>query len=70
MLVSVEKGSPAAEGGMLVGDILIGIDRMAVEDHDGLLAKLGVDSVSKVLSFDILRGGELRTIPVKVGERQ
>ena len=70
MFVSGEKGSPAAEEGLLVGDILIGIDRIAIEDHDGLLAQLGVNSAGKVLSFNILRGGELRTLPVKIGERK
>jgi S1-C subfamily serine protease len=70
MLVSVEKGSPAAEKGLLVGDVLIGIDQSTVEDHDALLAKLGAGSVGKVLSFDLLRGGELRTFPIKIGERK
>jgi S1-C subfamily serine protease len=54
---------------LLVGDIIVGIAGKPVENHDDLLAGLGTDAVGKPLAFDLVRGGELRTVSVTVGER-
>ncbi len=69
LLVGVETDSAAAHGGLLVGDIIVGIAGKPVENHDDLLAGLGADAVGKPLAFDLVRGGELRTVSVTVGER-
>ena len=45
VIISVETGSPAEAGGMIVGDILVGIDSHPIPDHDELFARLSGDAV-------------------------
>ena len=40
LLVSVESGSPAEAGGLIVGDILVAIEGQAIADHDELMVHL------------------------------
>jgi serine protease DegQ len=69
LVVGVEKGSPAAKGGLLVGDILVGINGTATRDHDELFAALTGNTVGKPTPLEILRGGTVTTVSVTVGER-
>lgn len=69
LVISVEDGSPAETGGLIVGDILAGIDGQPVEDHDGLFARLSGDAVGKSLPVEILRGGQPQTLKIKIGAR-
>jgi S1-C subfamily serine protease len=69
LLVGVEKDSPAEKGGLIVGDILVGVAGEAVEHHDELFSRLSGDVVGKSTPLDILRGGKLQSINVIVGER-
>ncbi len=70
LLVSVEKGSPAEMGGLIVGDILVAINRQSVTDHDALMVYLGGETVGKPISIQVLRGGQPAEISVTVGERR
>ena len=70
LLVSVEDDSPAAKGGLLVGDILVGLDGESISDPDQLLARLVGELVGKSTPVEILRGGQRQTIPVTIGERK
>jgi S1-C subfamily serine protease len=70
LLVSVEKGSPAEAGGLMVGDILVAIEGQAVADHDELMVHLSGESVGKPLSLQLLRGGKPVSLTVTVGERK
>jgi S1-C subfamily serine protease len=69
LVLSVEKKSPAEAGGLMVGDILVGIDGHPVSDHDELFARLSGDVVDKSIPVEILRGGQLQTLQVKIGMR-
>lgn len=69
LIVGVEKDSPAEKGGLIVGDILIGVGGEAVEHHDELFTRLSGDVVGKSTPMDILRGGKLQTVNIVVGER-
>lgn len=69
LLVSVEKGSPAEAGGLMVGDILVAIEGQAIADHDELMVHLSGESVGKPLSIQLLRGGKPVSISIIVGER-
>jgi len=68
LLVNVDEGSPAAQGGLIVGDILVGMDGQAVSDPDDLLVALG-DLGGKTAVLEFLRGGQLQTRSLTVGER-
>jgi len=68
MLVGVESGSTAERSGLIVGDILAGLDGTPLRDHESLSARLMRDSVGQTLALEILRGGELLRLDVQVGE--
>jgi S1-C subfamily serine protease len=70
LLVSVETGSPAEMGGLIVGDILVAINGQSVSDHDELLVYLTGQAVGKTTSIQILRGGQPLSISVVPGERK
>jgi len=70
LLVSVESGSPAEAGGLMVGDILVGIEGHAVNNHDELMVFLTGGAVGKPTSIQVLRGGQPLTLTVTIGERK
>jgi serine protease DegQ len=69
LVVGVEDGSPAGKGGMLLGDILVSLDATPVGDTDELQALLMGGRVGREVPVDVVRGGELQTLRVTVGER-
>lgn len=69
LIVGMEDESPAANAGMMVGDILVGVAGEVIEHHDELFTRLSGDVVGKSTTLDILRGGKLESIQVVVGER-
>jgi S1-C subfamily serine protease len=69
LIVSVEAGSPAAEGGMTLGDTIVAVSGQPVHNHDDLLAALAGDVVGNKETVRILRGGKLQDVLVKIGER-
>jgi serine protease DegQ len=69
LVVGVEDESPAGRSGFLMGDILITLDGQPAEDTDELLALLTGERVGETVSVDVIRGGELRTLEVTIGER-
>jgi S1-C subfamily serine protease len=69
LVLSVEKKSPAEAGGLMVGDILVGIDGHPVSDHDALFARLSGDVVGKSIPVEVLRGGQPQTLQVEIGAR-
>ena len=69
LLVGLEADSPAGKGGLIVGDILVGVAGEAVAHQDDLFVRLSGDVVGKSVAIDILRGGKLESINVEIGER-
>jgi S1-C subfamily serine protease len=69
LVVSVEPNSPAADGGVLLGDIVVGFAGVAVQDTDDLLAQLTSDRVGQAVQVELIRAGKLETLSVTVGER-
>ncbi len=70
LLVGIEDNSPASEGGLMIGDILVGLAGQPVSDPDELLARLSGSQVGSPLSVEVLRGGQLTRVTVTVGERK
>lgn len=68
LIVGVESDSPADQGGLQVGDIVVGIDDEAVAEHDQLVARLVGDLVGKAAAVQILRGGRPTEVSVTIGE--
>ena len=69
LVVGVEDGSPAGRGGLLIGDILATLDGQPVEDTDDLLMLLTGERVGETVPVKVVRGGELQTLQVTIGER-
>lgn len=69
LVISVESGSPAAEGGLLLGDTIVGLGGKPIQGHDDLLAALSGDAVGQKEVVRVVRGGALQELTVKVGER-
>ncbi len=68
LLASVEAGSPADQGGLMLGDTLVTFDGQSVTQMDDLLGLLGGERVGRAVPVRILRGGQFQTINVTIGE--
>ncbi len=69
LVVGVEEESPAGRGGLLMGDILVGLDGETVEDTEELQALLAGDRIGEEVEVAVIRGGEDQTALVTVGQR-
>lgn len=70
LVVAVEPGSPAETSGLTLGDTILNLDGVVVRHHDDLLATLNGERVGNKVPMGLLRGGELRTLNVTIGQRQ
>jgi len=69
LLVGIEDNSPASVGGLMIGDILVGLSGQPVIDPDDLFARLNGSQVGAPITVEVLRGGQLTSVAVVVGER-
>ncbi len=70
LLIGIEEGSPAAQAGLMVGDILVGLAGEVVEEHDALFGQLTGGVVGQPTPVEVLRGGQPQKVTVTVGERE
>jgi len=70
LIMSVEKNSPASQGGLIVGDILVAVAGNPMLHHDELFARLDGDVAGKATPIEILRGGQPQTVHIVIGERE
>ncbi len=70
LIVKVDDDSPAQKGGLMVGDILVGLDGQTITDTEDLQTLLTNDRVGKVIPIDVIRGNALQTVQVTVGQRK
>lgn len=68
MIMSVEAGSPAANAGLMQGDVLVSFDNQPVRGLDELQALLGPDRVGKSVLARIVRSGTVQTMTVAIGQ--
>ncbi len=69
IVLSVEPGGPAQAGGIVIGDVLLSIAGRPVADLGDVQSALAADSVGRTVPVELLRGGERKTVEVKIGER-
>jgi len=63
LLVGVEESSPAEQAGLMVGDILVGLQEAVIDDPDQLLVRLSGSIVGQQAAVEVLRGGQLSSCP-------
>ena len=64
LLSHVENGSPAEQGGLMIGDILLAINEKTLEDVENLRGYL---PAGQTVTIRVLRGGAVHDQPVMVG---
>jgi S1-C subfamily serine protease len=69
LIVNVKEGTPAADAGLLVGDLLVALDGQALTSPDELFDLLVGDRVGRSVVLKVLRGDRLAEVEVTVGER-
>jgi S1-C subfamily serine protease len=69
LIVQVDADSPAQKGGLMLGDILITLDKHPLKDAEDLRSLLTGDRVGKAIPLEVIRGGKLQTLQVTVGQR-
>jgi S1-C subfamily serine protease len=67
LVVQVESGSAAEQGGILLGDTLLGIDAEAIQDADELRQLLRSRQPGQAVTLRIVRAGEPRALTVVLG---
>lgn len=70
LIVRVERGSPAEQAGLLLGDILVALDGQPVADVEDLQALLTGDRVGKPVPAQVIRAGALQSLSLTIGQRQ
>ena len=70
LIVKVDDNSPAQQGGILVGDILVALDGHQINDAEELQLLLVGDRVGKEIPVAVIRGNALQTLQVTIGQRK
>ena len=69
LLVGIEEDSPAARGGLLLGDLLAGFGGRPVLGHRDLLERLHSSEAGQKVEVELLRGGKPLALQVTLGQR-
>jgi S1-C subfamily serine protease len=69
IVLSVDPEGPAGRAGVLVGDLVAGLDGVPVRDTEDVQRLLGVERVGKSVTASIIRGGNPIEVMMTVSER-
>ncbi|MEK1890153.1 MAG: DegQ family serine endoprotease [Phyllobacterium sp.] len=64
LVTSVTKNGPAEKGGLLVGDVVLSVDGVRIENPDGLGYRLTTAGIGKSVKFDVLSRAKQKTVTV------
>ncbi|MBX3012387.1 MAG: trypsin-like peptidase domain-containing protein [Caldilineaceae bacterium] len=67
IVMSVESDSPAAQAGMMQGDVLVKLAGAPVRHVDELQVLLSGERVGKQIETQVVRGGQLHTFALTIG---
>jgi S1-C subfamily serine protease len=70
LLAQIEPDGPAAQAGLLPGDVVIKLDGVDINGVDDLIRALDRDRIGRTLSMDVLRLGRLRAVDIHPVERK
>jgi S1-C subfamily serine protease len=69
IVLSLQPEGPAAQAGVLIGDVLVSLGGAAVNDTDDIQAVLERYAVGQTIPAGLVRGGAALGIGVAIGER-
>lgn len=69
MVVSIESDGPAEKGGLLLGDVMVGFNEIALTHVDALLGSLTGNLIGQKIKLDLIRAGKFDTIEVEPAAR-
>jgi peroxiredoxin len=67
--VQIVEGSPAASAGIHVDDTIVSLDGVAMQTSKQIVEAIGTTKPGSTVSIVLERGGETRTLAVKLAER-
>ncbi len=70
VLTAVEDGGPADRAGLVLGDVLLSLDGKPVGHIGDLLPLLEEERIGATMPARLMRGGEVRELPVTIGARE
>src|SRR5580693_1942251 len=70
LLMQIEPDAPAAQAGLLPGDVVIRLDGIDINGVDDLIRVLDRDRIGRTLAMDVLRLGRLRAFDIHPIERK
>src|SRR6476620_2993208 len=70
LVVGVKDGSPAADAGLLVGDILVALDGVPLTSPEELVDLLVGDRVGRALTLQLSRGSSPQSAQINPAERR
>ncbi len=69
IVVGIDPQGPAAQAGMLLGDVLVAWDGVALGTVREMLTRLDPDSVGTEVVLDLVRAGQPARLTVRISER-
>lgn len=69
VIINLEAGGPADKAGLLLGDIITGLEGSEVTDPSDILSFLGPERVGNEAKLRIVRAGKAKPVAITVGER-
>jgi S1-C subfamily serine protease len=69
-LIAIDQSGPAAQAGLLSGDIVIGLDGKRVTSVGQLLRALDADKIDRTVSVDVIRRSEQKRVWIAPVERK
>ena len=70
IVIDVQPDSPAARGGILIGDVIVAVGDARITEPTELRAALKPQHVGETITVSLARGGEPRDVRLTVGERE
>ncbi|WP_196258615.1 Do family serine endopeptidase [Pelagibacterium limicola] len=58
LITDIAQDGPAARAGLRSGDVIVGIDGLAVQDPEALYYRIGLLPVDSTVALDVRRGGQ------------
>ena len=69
MVMSLAAGGPAANAGIVAGDIVLSVDGVSARRMRNITARLGTDSIGRTIDLRFIRGGLVTSRQAMITER-